>query len=90
MFQLAICELFNRNIHGHTNQSSPGIDEHILVNITFTPEEFMNNEWVQPINILREALQNCPNNLKHSPVIGNYQYIVSNPNYYKLHMCCGN
>lgn len=86
MFELAICEIFNRNIHGYTNQSSRDIDGHILVNITFTPEEFMNNEWHDTINILKSVWQTTPNVLKQHHFIKNYKYIVGHPSYYKLNI----
>ena len=84
MFKLAICEIFNRHIHGHTQHSSPGIDEHILINDEVTSDEFMNNEWMESINMLRDAWQTIPYNLKQHPTIRNYQHIVSGPNYYKV------
>ena len=84
MFQLAICELFNRNIHGYSNQSTYGIDSHILVNTTFEAEEFMNDEWVPVLDMMRTSYQAYSPNVKQHLYIRNYRHIVDNPSYYKL------
>ena len=81
---LAICEIFNKNIHGKTNQSTRGIDSHILVNNTFTRDEFMNNEWVPMIDMMRQSYQSYSPNIKQHNYIRNYQRIVEDPRYYKL------
>lgn len=84
MFQLAICELYNRNIHGYNNQNTYGIDAHILVSTTFTREEFMSNEWISVLDMMRNSYQAYSPNTKHHLLIRNYQCIVDDPSYYKL------
>ena len=81
---IAICEIFNQNIHGKTNQSTPGIDSHILVNNTFTIDEFMNNEWVPMLDMMRQSYQAYSPNIKQHDHIRNYPHIVDDPCYYKL------
>ena len=81
---IAICEIFNQNIHGKTNQSTPGIDSHILVNNTLTIDEFMNNEWVIMLDMMRQSYQSYSPNIKQHPYIRNYKHIVNDPRYYKL------
>jgi len=81
---IAICEIFNQNIHGKTNESTREIDTHILVNTTFTIAEFMNNEWVSLIDMMRQSYQSYSPNIKQHPYIRNYKHIVNDPRYYKL------
>ena len=81
---IAICEIFNQNIHGKTSQSTLGIDTHILVNNTFTIDEFMNNEWVPMLDMMRQSYQAYSPNIKQHTYIRNYQRIVDDPRYYKL------
>ena len=84
-YTIALCEIFNKNIHGHDNNSSKDIDQRILASYTFTPEEFMDtHEWRPMIANMRIAYsQYSPQSNSHS-CIRNYSRIVSDPNYYKL------
>jgi hypothetical protein len=81
---IAICEIYNKNIHGKTNQSSLGIDSHILVNTTFTNDEFMNNDWVPILDMMRQSYQGYSPNIKQHERVRNYQRIVDDQRYYKL------
>lgn len=84
-FQIAICEIFNRRIHGYiAGQSSNGIDSHILVKTTFTAEEFMNNEYSEIIENMQQEYNTYPIGYKYHNIIRNYSNIVSSPNYYKV------
>ena len=84
-FQIAICELFNRRIHGYIHgQSTPGIDAHILVRTTFTPEEFMSNECDDVIEIMRLEYDTYPVEYKYHPLVRNYLNIVNDSRYYKI------
>lgn len=84
-FQIAICELFNRRIHGYIHgQSTPGIDAHILVRTTFTPEEFMSNEYADIIEIMRSEYNTYLAGVKYHPLIRNYMNIVNDPRYYRI------
>ena len=84
-YSIAICEIFNKNIHGFDDQSTPDMDQRILASYTFTNEEFMDrSEWVPILANMRLAYsQYTPQSKQHSN-IRNYRQIVENPDYYKL------
>jgi len=83
-YSIALCELFNKNIHGYDN-SSKDIDQRILASYTFTPEEFMDTqEWLPMIANMRIAYSQHYLDANSHPCIRNYSKIVSDPNYCKL------
>ena len=84
-YSIALCELFNRNIHGQGINSANDINQRILASYTFTPEEFMNShEWVPIIANMRISYSQHSLYEKCHPSIRNYSNIVSDPAYYKL------
>ena len=84
-YSIALCELFNKNIHGHDVNSTKDINQRILASYTFTPEEFMDNqEWVPILANMRIAYSQHSPLAKSHPCIRNYSSIVSDPAYYKL------
>jgi hypothetical protein len=84
-YTIALCEIFNRNIHGYDTYSTSDIDQRILASYTFTPEEFMDpDEWMPLIENMRIAYSQYSPTTKSHPSIRNYRTIVENPDYYKL------
>jgi len=79
---LGICEIYNRTIHGFTEQSTPDIDNYFLLNLKIGPEEFFNNDYKYFIEILRENNERFIV-LKH-PTIRNYNKIIKSNRYYNL------
>ena len=84
-YSIAICEIFNKNIHGFGEESTPDMDNRILASYTFTNEEFMDrSEWVPILANMRIAYSQYTSNAKNHSNIRNYKQIVENPAYYKL------
>jgi hypothetical protein len=84
-YTIAVCEIFNRNIHGYDTNSTSDIDQRILASYTLTPEEFMDpDEWMPLIENMRIAYSQYSPTTKSHPSIRNYRTIVENPDYYKL------
>lgn len=84
-YSIALCEIFNHNIHGHDDNSTKDINQRILASYTFTPEEFMETqEWLPIIANMRIAYSQYSSHAKSHPCIRNYSQIVSDPAYYKL------
>ena len=55
-YQIALCEIFNQNIHGFNEDSSQDMNQRILASYTFSREEFMDkNEWMPMIANMRTA-----------------------------------
>ena len=53
--ELAICEIFNPDIHGSNNNSSYGISGHFLVHNTISIEDWYNYSFQDIITLLRDA-----------------------------------
>lgn len=84
-YQIALCEIFNQNIHGFNEDSSEDMNQRILASYTFSREEFMDkNEWMPMIANMRTAYSHYSPYVKNHPSIRNYKNIVDNPDYYKL------
>ena len=84
-YTIAICEIFNKNIHGYDTNSTRDIDQRILASYTFTPDEFMDpHEWMPLIANMRIAYSQYSPTTKAHPSIRNYSTIVSDPGYCKL------
>ena len=49
---LATTETFNLTHHGKTNNSSPNIEAYYLIDEVFTCDEFMNDEYEEPLDIV--------------------------------------
>jgi hypothetical protein len=78
-YKLAICELYNTNYHGYTNNSYKFINNNFLIQFIFTIEAFYHNEHNSCVEFLQR-------NIYHGehPIIRNYKKISSNKNYIKL------
>lgn len=84
-YELGICELFHKKIHGFDSNSSKSINGNFIVNSTYELSEFYNNEYKNDLdNIRSEFYHNYSNaNFKHS-LIRNFNTIIRKENYYKL------
>jgi hypothetical protein len=49
---LATTEPFSLTHHGKTNNSSPNIEAYYLIGEVFTCDEFMNDEYEEPLDIV--------------------------------------
>lgn len=84
-YELGICELFHKGIHGFDSNSSKSINGNFIVNTTFELGEFYNNEYNSDLdNIRSEFNYNYSHaNFKHS-LIRNFNAIIRKDNYFKL------
>ena len=85
MYELAICEIYNSNYHGISNNIN--IDSQYLIYNTISLEEFYNNEYLNYLNLLRRTYDLfllINNNYSQHCNIRNYKTIISNINYSKL------
>ena len=82
---IAICELFNENIHGTSSRSTTDINQRFIASYILSNEEFMDkNEWQNMLENMKNAYSQYSQSAKCHPTIRNYSNIVNNPNYYKL------
>ena len=49
---LATTEAFSLTHHGKTNNSSPNIEAYYLIDEVFTCDEFMNDDYEEPLDIV--------------------------------------
>jgi hypothetical protein len=89
-YKLAICNLFNHDVHGYDNYSSPDIHSHHLVYTIIDPEEFYNNEYTVLIKHIRSGymrwitfMNQQQTNISH-PTIRNYYNIINKKKTYKI------
>ena len=85
MYELAICEIYNSNYHGISNNIN--IDSQYLIYNTISLEEFYNNEYLYYLNLLRriyDLILLLDNNYSQHCNIRKYKTIISNINYSKL------
>ena len=85
MYELAVCEIYNSNYHGISNNTN--IDSQYLIYNTISLEEFYNNEYLYYLNLLRriyDLILFINNNYSQHCNIRNYKTIISNINYSKL------
>jgi hypothetical protein len=89
MYYIAICEIFNPRIHGKDENSTIGIENHFLVNETFTLEEFYDKSYQETITALKADYKRISRNNSKSlkqahPTIRNYNKIIENRNFIKI------
>ena len=90
VFKLAICELYNPDLHKYMGLNDVEISSHYMVTSTLTPEEFYNNIYEDEIAILKECYLIWLNpsaivgNNMVNPLIRNYLGIIDSGNYIKL------
>ena len=81
-YKLAICEIFNPEIHGITDLSSKNISTQFLVHTTIKPYEFYDNSYKDTIKVLKKGYYyyRWAEGPMH-PIIRNYEHIIDkNPN----------
>ena len=84
-YSIAICEIFNKNIHGYSEESTQDMENRLLASYTFTNDEFMDKrEWLPILANMRMAYSQYSGGMKSHSSIRNYKQIVENPDYYKL------
>lgn len=84
-YSIALCEIYNKHIHGFDDNSTRDMDQRILASYTFTPDEFMDpHEWMPLLANMRTAYSQYSPAAKTHPRIRNYGRIVDDPGYYKL------
>ena len=88
--QLAICEIWNPDIHGQDENSSPNIAGQFLVHTTIDLEEFEELGFDDIIQMLRAgyhaylSIYDDDRIERSHPLIRNYERIVSDNDYIKL------
>lgn len=83
-YQLGICELFNKYIHGYDESSANNIIYHYLVYDTIELDEFYDNSFIEYIHILSREYHNYrANHLIHTLPITNYVHIIKKQDYIK-------
>ena len=83
---IVLCELYQKNIHGFTNESDKNINGHYLVISKLNPYNKKHNQEI--IELYKQKylyLNNYHNNLHHS-FIRNYNNIITNNKYIQLHI----
>ena len=76
-YKIGIYEIYNNNIHGVTNNEG-----NLLLSFTFTVDEFLLNEFVEILLLMRCFYRNIPNLIQNHSIIRNYKQIIKNPKYY--------
>lgn len=82
---LLIADLIHPAVHGVTEDSSPGIMGHYLTIERYEPEEFMENEHLPFIDVVRAATQ-CERRTRAHPYIRAYADVVARSDYCDLHI----
>lgn len=83
-YNLVICELYNPKIHGITRNSSSNINGQFLVHTSFHMDDFMEDEWIDVLDMMRSQYASYPQHIKIHDHIRNYKNIIDNNNYFKL------
>lgn len=81
-YSLAICDIFNPEIHGYDLNSSNDIVTHYLIHTIIDIEDFYNNEFKDYIDLFESSVS-YRYELTH-PTIRNYNAIIHNPKYFKI------
>ena len=84
-FTLALCEIHNTRMHGKDDSSTPGIERHYIVSVTFDLAEFYTNDWHTVCTMMHIHYANNPS-LKNHVDIRNYANIVDDPRYFTLNI----
>ena len=81
-YSLVVCELYNKNIHGLTEESDKNIQEHYLVMQTFNPENINMKKINNVCKRYNRMYCNLDASIIHNhPVIRNYPNIVTGNKY---------
>lgn len=90
--KLAICCLFNPELHGYDTNSTSNILSHYLIYIIVDIEDFYNNLYKQELNRCKMEYKNWIINKRTNhidiihPIINNYKAIISKSNNYKINI----
>jgi len=84
--QLAICEIYNRHIHGATSDSSANIDMYWLASDVFSADEFFNDVHLTVIYLLKGFYNRIPLHKKQHRHIRNYEHIIRSSAYFQLNI----
>lgn len=98
-YVLGIAEIYNKAIHGYTNDSSKNLENRYIMICQIDKDEFYNNEYTTILDGMR-FYYNCISQLCHShdynyvfqkdkykiKDIRNYFEIIKNPKYFQLHI----
>lgn len=71
-------------MHGFTVNSSSNINGQFLVHTTFNVEEFMEDEWISILDMMKAQYASYPHQFKRHNLILNYKNIIEDNNYFKL------
>ena len=76
---LAICEIFNPELHGLTQSSSKNITTQFLVHTKILPKEFYNNSYKDIIRVVKNGYYyyRWAEGPVH-PLIRNYEHLIKN------------
>ena len=74
--QLLVAEPFHPHLHGHTTDSTPGIDTHMLVYETFEPDDLFSGEANESVDFLNNSYNDVINTIPPHPVFQNYNQMI--------------
>lgn len=82
---LAICEIFNPELHGLTQSSSKNITTQFLVHTKILPKEFYNNSYKDIIRVVKNGYYyyRWAEGPVH-PLIRNYEHLIKNTRFPNL------
>lgn len=78
-YKLAICVIFNPELFGKDENSTPDIEDHLLIMWTFKPDEFYNkNDFKNTFDSIKEEILYLYRRSNSHPTIRNYSTIIQN------------
>lgn len=87
--QLLVAEPFHPHIHGLTNDSTPGIDTHMLVYETFEPDDLFSGEANASVDFLNNSYNDIIRTIPPHPVFQNYQQMIGSNGMAEFHLTIG-
>lgn len=82
---LAICELFNPEVHGISELSSKNITTQFLVHTSISPTEFYDNSYKETIEVIKKGYYYYRwNEGPMHPIIRNYEHLIKRNTYPNL------
>lgn len=89
-YKLAICNIFNNDVHGYDNYSTSNIHSQYLIYTIIDIEEFYNDDYKDLINNIKNGYRRWimfmknQNNVISHPTIRNYYEIINAETSYKI------
>ena len=81
-YAIAVCEIYNKQLHGFDENSTPDIQSHLIATYVFDADEFYDEvNGGSMLNIMRRSYEDRSQHLRHDN-IRNYSNIVSNSSYF--------